>query len=125
MWAGFVDPAGYGRVWHADFGSNLAHRCTYEALVGPIPEDSELDHLCRIRSCCNPAHMDPVSHLENMGRGWRAQLTHCKRGHPLSGDNLRVSPAKNGLTKRVCRTCEREYMAEYNARRPPRIRRKN
>ena len=33
----------------------------------------------------------------------RKELTHCLRGHPLSGDNLRV----NKTGSRVCRTCER------------------
>lgn len=100
---------GYGRVRQcaADGGAKvLVHRATYEALVGPIPDGLELDHVwargCRSNSCCNPAHLEPVTHAGNMGRGWHARKTHCKSDHPLSGDNLLTT--KNPK-HRGCRAC--------------------
>lgn len=81
-----------------------SHRAFYEYLVGPIPDGLQLDHLCRIPSCCNPLHLEPVTGLENVRRGMRATKTHCKRGHELAGDNLYVFVSKKG-THRTCRKC--------------------
>lgn len=60
--------APYGRVIH---GGRLkqAHRVVYEAMVGPIPDGLHLDHLCRVPSCVNPAHLEPVTVQENIHRG--------------------------------------------------------
>ena len=44
------------------------HDVMYEALVGPVPEGLELDHLCRVKLCCNPRHLEPVTHLVNNQR---------------------------------------------------------
>ena len=82
-----------------------AHRFSYETLVGPIPEGKILDHLCRVRMCVNPDHLDVVTHGENLRRGFgttglRARQTHCIRGHELSGRNVKVYGGK-----RYCLTC--------------------
>ena len=59
---------GYGRVWIK--GKRLmVHRVTFEHFSGPIEDGLVLDHLCRIRKCCNPAHLDPVTIQENTHRG--------------------------------------------------------
>ena len=47
----------------------MVQRYVYENLVGPIPEGYVLDHLCRVRCCCNPAHLEPVTVQENTRRG--------------------------------------------------------
>lgn len=83
-----------------------AHRFAYELLVGPIPEGLELDHLCRVPRCCNPAHLEPVTRRENQRRGFgppgvNARKTHCLRGHPFEGSNLIVL-RRGG---RCCRLC--------------------
>lgn len=58
---------GYGQLWHG--GKKwMAHRWSYEHFVGPIPDGSQIDHLCRNRKCCNPEHLEPISHDENMRR---------------------------------------------------------
>ena len=88
-----------------DSKSRLAHRVAYEKLVGPVPDDLQIDHLCRNRKCCNPAHLEPVTHLENARRGERAQRTHCARGHELSGQNLIASTPKGRHPRRECRAC--------------------
>lgn len=77
-----------------------AHRVVYETVVGPVPEGLELDHLCRNRGCVNPAHLEPVTHQENMRRGHWGMKTHCPQGHPYEGDNL----VRDGHS-RICRWC--------------------
>lgn len=68
VWTGNRTSAGYGQVW-ARRRMLLVHRVVYEQLVGPIPEGLVIDHLCRNRSCCNPAHLEPVTTAENVRRG--------------------------------------------------------
>lgn len=65
-------PMGYGRFFFGKV-SRPAHQLAYELLIGPIPEGLELDHLCRVRHCVNPAHLEPVTQGENIRRGWQAR----------------------------------------------------
>lgn len=59
---------GYGHV--RDRGKmRMAHIISYEHFIGQIPEGKELDHVCRNRPCVNPAHLEPVTHQENVRRG--------------------------------------------------------
>ena len=48
----------------------LAARAAYECTNGTLPEGYEVDHLCRNRLCCNPKHLEAVTHSENMKRVW-------------------------------------------------------
>ena len=69
LWSG-ATTTGYGR-FHLAMGLPLvvAHRFAYETLVGPVPAGLDLDHLCRVRRCVNPAHLEPVTRRENLMRG--------------------------------------------------------
>jgi len=102
LWLGKVDKAGYGRMrFHCD--ELYAHRVSYEVFKKAIPKHLELDHLCRVRCCVNPDHLEAVAHQENIARGrshWRDK-THCPKGHPYSGNNLFL----DSLGKRRCMTC--------------------
>ncbi|HET6911263.1 MAG TPA: HNH endonuclease signature motif containing protein [Mycobacteriales bacterium] len=112
LWTGTLTTPGdrgYGQV-RLNGQFPLVHRVAYEMLVGPIPEGMQIDHLCRVRRCVNPAHLEPVTNRENTARGTslngiNARKTHCKRGHKLSGDNLRWD---NGGKSRRCLQCERD-----------------
>lgn len=73
-WQRSTNGVGYGKLM-VDGHFVLAHRHYYERLVGPIPEGLHLDHLCRNPPCCNPAHLEPVTHRENIRRGDAAKLT--------------------------------------------------
>ena len=115
-WQGTKDRAGYGRFGSGKRGTNIVHRIAYLALVGPIPEGKELDHLCRNRGCCNPDHLEPVTHRVNLQRGVQGAVTHCKWGHELSGDNLKLARRKNGDLFRQCRPCLLRRAREQNLR---------
>lgn len=74
IWTGKQDGGGYGRL-PRDGGLVGAHRAFYEAFVAPIPDGLQLDHLCRVPSCVNPLHLEPVTQTENVRRGANTKLT--------------------------------------------------
>lgn len=105
LWTGAKISTGYGEI-HVDQSMKLAHRVSWEMASGPIPRNMTIDHLCRVRSCVNPEHMEIVTAAENTRRGQRdavAARTHCFKGHPWTPENTLQS---NG--RRRCRTCRRE-----------------
>jgi hypothetical protein len=109
---GGLTPKGYAR-FKFDDRSGQGHRFAYLALVGPIPEGLELDHLCRVRHCINPAHLEAVTHLENVNRRViPGPVTHCIHGHEYTPDNTYTYPGG----KRVCRICKNDEKARYRAR---------
>lgn len=111
QWLGALNK-GYGQFYHQG-AMRRAHRLVWEELVGPIPLDLQIDHLCRNRSCVNPDHMELVTSRENTRRTpYRPRVngakTHCKRGHPLSGPNLLISNPNLLISNagfRVCLAC--------------------
>lgn len=114
LWTGVIQRAGYG-TW----GDATAHRRVWELLVGPLPAWSpaadaiELDHLCRVRRCVNPAHLEPVTRWENQRRGLGPlSRTHCPHGHELAGDNL----VRSRLPHRQCRVCHLARQAAWRER---------
>lgn len=77
VWTGPVNNNGYGKV-----GNTYVHRLSYAVAKGPIPAETEIDHLCRNRRCFNPEHLDAVTHTENVRRSPRTgSATHCAHGH--------------------------------------------
>ncbi len=120
LWTGAVGSTGYGcfRIASSRVPRSLkpAHRVAYELLRGPIPALYELDHLCKVPTCVNPRHLEPVSRLENIHRSkwatFNADKTHCPRNHPYSPENTRIDKKKGG---RLCRTCKLEKTRESRA----------
>ncbi len=105
IWLGGTNQ-GYGE-FNMDGKRWRIHQYTYQHFVGPIIGGMTLDHLCRVRCCCNPEHLQYVSNRENILRGVGAPAQHarkqyCLRGHSLSGENLRMERRGN---KRVCLAC--------------------
>lgn len=115
-WRGGKYSNGYGRftvggtkrMW-----SYVAHRFAYEISVGPVDSALDLDHLCRNRSCVNPAHLEPVSRAENLRRAreFKAPVTHCRHGHEYTPENTYVNPKG----RRICRTCRRAREATLDS----------
>lgn len=100
----------YGLFYH-EGTTKIAHRVGYELLVGPIPEGLVLDHLCRVRRCVNPAHLEPVTQSENMVRSnnYERSVTHCPLDHPYDEENTYFARGK-----RACRTCQRLRLRKPN-----------
>lgn len=105
-WGGWVDKHGYGIVKLGRRGNFKAHRVAYALIRGPIPAGLTLDHLCRNKRCCNPAHLEAVPAVVNVLRSdsptaRNARKTHCDNGHALNADN--IIQHKRGY--RMCRAC--------------------
>jgi HNH endonuclease len=116
IWLGYKDEDGYGRTNSSQLGSRRAHRAAYLNLVGPVPDGLELDHLCHNRACCNPDHLRPVTHLENVQADGslcvtqHSLKTHCKNGHPFTPENTIHVPARpTHCAQRACRECRKVY----------------
>ncbi len=116
-WTGYVNKRGYGEYMSEYLTTRLVHRIAYALIKGELPKEA-LDHLCRNKVCCNPAHLEPVSNLtnvrrSNIGQHW-ANKTHCPQGHEYDEEN---TIAQHG--SRVCRSCKnlrnRERMRERRA----------
>jgi hypothetical protein len=108
LWHGRTDRDGYG-AFCANYRDYRAHRYSYMQLIGDIPEGLVIDHLCRVRNCVNPEHMEPVTGTENTMRGEGAgaqnsQKTHCKYGHEYTEEN---TYRYNNGKWRNCKTCKR------------------
>jgi hypothetical protein len=115
LWLGRVNSSGYAQLT-VDKRPRSAHRVSYETFVGPIPEGLEIDHLCRVRRCVRPQHLEAVTHRVNIQRAIDANGTvggkrtggmqvgdTCAKGHLVADDNIAY---RRGLI--CCLTCRRE-----------------
>lgn len=130
LWTGAEISTGYGGMG-ADGRTKAAHRISYELFVGSIPDGFQIDHLCGVKMCVNPTHLEAVTQSENMRRAieryksapahrsvpgrladpaYNSKKTHCKHGHELTGTNVRFHKKKNrpGIA-RECLACRQVY----------------
>jgi len=108
LWTAAVKGDGYAG-FHRGEGRHVvgAHIFAYELVNGPVPPGLVLDHLCRVRRCVNPAHLEPVTQGINTLRGEtisaaNAAKTHCPQGHPYDEENTRWYQGR-----RYCKACKR------------------
>ena len=110
VWMGGCVSGGYSSIWFNKMRTS-AHRVTYEIYRGKIPVGLDLDHLCRVRCCVNPWHLEAVTRQVNIRRGLKCMpKTHCKKGHELSTENLYIRPHDK---LRMCRKCRKIEYQEY------------
>lgn len=82
LWTGSTNNMGYGRLYSVDRDDSVyAHRFAYEVFVGPIPANLVLDHLCSVRRCVCPDHLEPVTQRENNIRAHRTNGTYKADTH--------------------------------------------
>jgi hypothetical protein len=108
---------GYGEIGTGGHRGRpaYAHRVAYESFVGPIPAGYHIDHLCREPRCCNPQHLEPVPHGENILRGSTFSArnkakTHCVNGHAFDDENTYTWHGQ-----RKCKQCQRDRQRRYHA----------
>lgn len=113
-WTGYHGGAGYAKM-KINGKTFVASRVSYMLFKGDIPEGLVVDHLCRIRHCVNPDHLEAISNYENtIIRGVsplakNASKPHCKRGHEFTKRNTYLFAHKKGMPKtaRACRVCRK------------------
>lgn len=111
IWTAARSDTGYGS-FRINRKTYNAHRLAYEELVGAIPDGLQIDHLCRVRACVNPDHLEAVTRQENTRRALTigypgAPSTTCKRGHDWTVTPPIIAHRSNGKTSRNCRVCAR------------------
>jgi hypothetical protein len=117
LWTAARSGNGYGVFSPTKTTKMAAHRFADQALIGEIPSGLDLDHLCRVRDCVNPTHLEPVTRAENLrrseltGPGRNFAKTHCLNGHPLS--EAYVYTDKRGVTHRFCVACRTKRYREW------------
>lgn len=119
VWLGTLNPGGYGSVGYKGKTWN-AHRVSYLLAHGALPERHDLDHLCRVRCCINPDHLEAVTRSENLARGLSGEnlanparaKTHCPKGHRYEGLNLYTDTRG----RRTCVTCQRQRVRDWRSR---------
>lgn len=122
LWTGSLNGSGYGIIWQ-DRKMSLTHRVSLELAGRPVPDGLVTDHLCRVRRCFNPDHLEAVTRRENTMRSpiaiasENAAKTHCIHGHPFDAGNTYVWTDGNGRTRRRCRTCMAAIIQRRLARR--------
>ena len=117
IWLGGKTTNGYGTVRYKG-KTNYIHRLVYTLVKGPIPIGLQIDHLCRVRLCCNPDHLEAVTQRENLLRGntitaKNVAKTECPKGHLYNETN---TIHRDG--NRICRECKRLRDADYHKRNP-------
>lgn len=115
LWTAADNGVGYGQLRKSTGVNVYAHRLSYEMAHGPIDEGAEVDHLCRVTDCVNPAHLEAVTPLENThrsraseaNRARHAARTHCVNGHEFTPENTGYKNDRGPTRSRVCRACGR------------------
>lgn len=119
VWKGATNKKnGYGvAVWLGK--QTTVHRIVYQMVHGDIPPNSEVDHMCNVRGCINPDHLQLVTHQQNMELGASRRKT-CRNGHEWSDKNTYITKVKRKQggfrMQRYCRVCRCKHQADLRKR---------
>ena len=118
LWTGMTNDQGYGLIWMYEDGKRVhrrAHRVVYELLIGPA---AELDHLCRVRHCVNPEHLEHVTHLVNVHRGVGPTAVNARKETCDQGHQLTVVAKRGDRGCRICINARRRHRSTIGDRFP-------
>lgn len=124
LWTGAVSSTGYGSFNVGGRKYDAAHRYAWRTLRGSYPSGMHLDHLCRVRKCVNPDHLEVVTFQENLRRApgssqWLHERGVCRRGHVVAEDAY-VSHAGTPQEVVKCARCARAtWKSKATGQRPP------
>lgn len=126
IWTASLNHKGYGQFQSSTYGRPmLAYRFAYLMLVGEVPEGLVLDHICEVKACVNPQHLEPITNQENLIRGGVGQKnaehhksrTHCRNGHEYTEENTSYWNRKSrGVLTRRCNLCYTKQQEKFSKR---------
>jgi Pyruvate/2-oxoacid:ferredoxin oxidoreductase delta subunit len=114
FWLGNHSPAGYAMFTAKKGRISGAHRYSYEIHKGPIPVGLEVDHICNMKGCVNPDHLQALTSRQNQMRtnspiAQNSRKTHCHKGHEFTPENT----VKHSGGGRECRECRKAFKRKY------------
>ena len=101
--------------------TTYAHRAVYDYLVGPIPAGLTIDHLCRVRNCVNPAHLEPCTIRENILRSDGLAALNAKKETCRCGRRFDIVRMIGDRQERACSHCASEHTKAWKRRNPDRV----
>lgn len=110
LWTGRLNRDEYGCF---DIGKKnyLAHRISYMFFVKDVGT-LQLHHLCEVKNCVNPSHLQPITITEHLKLQKSASKTHCVNGHEYTPENTYRGP--RGW--RQCRICVCSWAKKYQSK---------
>ena len=110
LWTAGLTARGYGKCLDTIYG-RIAHRVLYQMIHGVLDSAIELHHTCKVKRCCNPLHLVPLTQKEHAKEhpltplfAAKVAQTHCLRGHPFDATNT-YRTSKGG---RMCLQCKND-----------------